>query len=167
LVLYRLEDVVAIYMKYGSIDGPVTTKGFEKWIELNSFQFGVGRSISTAARSSIGRESSEPSISEITVTKPMDVSSNGLFQDAVGGDLAADVTIKFTSTTKDGVVTFLTYQLTNTGLSGYSASSGGDNPSESLSLNFTKVTITYSGLDPKTQGKPNTIGYDLTQMAKV
>ena len=34
---------MAIYMKFGSIDGAVTTKGFEKWIELNSFQWGVGR----------------------------------------------------------------------------------------------------------------------------
>jgi type VI secretion system secreted protein Hcp len=158
---------MAIYMKFADIKGPVTTKGFEDWIELNSFQWGVGRGVGSAARSSTGRESSEPSISEIVVTKPMDISSNKLFQDATGGDLAAEVTLKFTSTTKDGVVTFLKYVLTDTGLSGYSLSSGGENPSESLSLNFTKIMITYSGLDPKTQAKPDTVGYDLTKMAKV
>lgn len=158
---------MAIYMKFGSIDGPITTKGFEKWIELQSFQWGVGRGIGSAARSDTGRESSEPSISEITVTKVMDISSNKLFQDATGGDLSADVTLKFTATTKDTVTTFLTYVLSNTGISGYSLSSGGENPSESLSLNFTKVMITYSGLDPKTQAKPDTVGYDLTTMSKV
>ncbi len=158
---------MAIYMKFGSIDGPITTKGFEKWIELQSFQWGVGRGIGSAARSDTGRESSEPSISEITVTKSMDIASNKLFQDAVGGDLSAEVTLKFTATTKDTVTTFLTYVLSNTGLSGYSLSSGGDNPSESLSLNFTKVMVTYSGLDPKTQAKPDTVGYDLTKMSKV
>jgi type VI secretion system secreted protein Hcp len=158
---------MAIYMKFGSIEGPVTTKGFEKWIELNSFQWGIGRGIGSAARSDTGRESSEPSISEVVVTKSMDISSNKLFQDASGGDLGAEVTLKFTATTKDTVTTFLTYVLSNTGLSGYSLSSGGDNPTESLSLNFTKVMITYSGLDPKTQGKPDTVGYDLTKMAKV
>ena len=160
-------DLMAIYMKFGSIDGPVTTKGFEKWIELNSFQWGVGRGVGSAARSSTGRESSEPSISEIVVTKPMDIASNKLFQDASGGDLSSEVTLKFTATTKDTVTTFLTYKLTDTGLSGYSVSSGGDNPSESLSLNFTKIMITYSGLDPKTQGSPDTVGYDLTKMSKV
>jgi type VI secretion system secreted protein Hcp len=158
---------MAIYMKFGSIDGPITTKGFEKWIELSSFQWGVGRGIGSAARSDTGRESSEPSISEITVTKLMDIASNKLFQDATGGDLSAEVTLKFTATTKDTVTTFLTYVLSNTGLSGYSLSSGGDNPSESLSLNFTKIMITYSGLDPKTQAKPDTVGYDLTKMSKV
>jgi type VI secretion system secreted protein Hcp len=158
---------MAIYMKFGAIDGPITTKGFEKWIELQSFQWGVGRGIGSAARKETGRESSEPSISEISVTKAMDIASNKLFQDAVGGDLSAEVTLKFTSTTKDTVTTFLTYVLSNTGLSGYSLSSGGDNPSESLSLNFTKIMITYSGLDPKTQAKPDTVGYDLTKMSKV
>ena len=158
---------MAIYMKFGSIDGAVTTKGFEKWIELSSFQFGVGRGIGSAARGDTTRESSEPSISEITVTKAMDVASNKLFQDATGGDLASEVTLKFTATTKDSVITFLTYTLSNTGLSGYSVSSGGDRPSESLSLNFTKVMITYSGLDPATHSKPDTVGYDLTKMSKV
>ena len=158
---------MAIYMKYGSIDGAVTTKGFEKWIELHSLQWGVGRAIGTAARGLTSRESSEPSISEVVVTKKMDVASNKLFQDAVGGDLSSTVTIKLTTTTKDTVTTFLKYELTNTGLSGYSLSSGGDAPVESLSLNFTKVMITYTGTDAKTGGSPDTVGYDLTQMSKV
>ncbi len=32
-----------IYLKYDGIDGDVTAEGHEKWIELNSFQWGVGR----------------------------------------------------------------------------------------------------------------------------
>ncbi|PPQ33360.1 Hcp family type VI secretion system effector [Rhodopila globiformis] len=158
---------MAIYMKYGSIDGAVTTKGFEKWIELHSLQWGVGRAIGSASRSPESREGSEPSISEVTVTKVMDVASNKLFQDAVAGNLANDVMLKMTSTTKDTVTTFLTYKLSNTGISGYSVSTGGDNPTESLSLNFTKIMITYTGLTPQTQGSPDTVGYDLTQMSKV
>ena len=158
---------MAIYMKYGSIDGAVTTDGFTKWIELNSFQFGVGRGIGSAARSETNREGSEPSISEIVVTKAMDVASNKLFADAVGGAMDSKVTLKFTTTTKDKVTTFLTYELTDTGLSGYSVSSGGDNPSESLSLNFTKIMITYVGTNAKVGGSPDTAGYDLTKMAKV
>ena len=158
---------MAIYMKYGSIDGPVTTDGFAKWIELGSFQWGVGRGIGTAARGETNREGSEPSISEIVVTKTMDISSNKLFADAVGGTMDSKVTIKFTTTAKDKVETFLTYELTDTGLSGYSLSSGGDKPSESLSLNFTKVMITFVGTNAKAGGTPDTAGYDLTQMKKM
>ena len=158
---------MAIYMKFGSVNGAVTTKGFEKWIELSSFQWGVGRAVGTAARGSTNREGSEPSISEVTVTKVMDVASNALFSDAVGGDFSTTVQLKFTTTTKDTVTTYLKYELSNTGISGYSVSSGGDNPNESLSLNFTKVMITHTGTDSKIGGAPDTVGYDLEKMSKV
>ena len=97
----------------------------------------------------------------------MDMASNKLFADAVGGDFSATVTLKLTTTTKDTVTTFLNYELSDTGLSGYSVSVGGEAPTEALSLNFTKVMITYTGLDSKTSGAPDTVGYDLTQMSKV
>jgi type VI secretion system secreted protein Hcp len=158
---------VAIYMKFGSVDGAVTTKGFEKWIELNSLQWGVSRAVGTAARGSTTRESSEPSISEMVLTKRMDTSSNKLFMDSVGGDFSTKVTIKLTTTTKDQVTTFLKYELTNTGVSAYTMQTGGEAPTESLSLNFTKVQITYTGMDSKTSGSPDTVGYDLEKMAKV
>ncbi len=155
---------MALYMKYGSIKGPVTTDGFKDWIECNSFQWGVGRAIGTAARGSTSREHSEPSLSEIVVTKPTDVSSPKLFLDAVGGKLDNKVQIKFTTTSKGAVTTFLTYDLENTGISGYSLSSGGDMPNETLSLNFTKITKTFTGEDPGVSGSPEAVGYDLTQM---
>jgi type VI secretion system secreted protein Hcp len=158
---------VAIYMNWDGIPGAVTTKGFEKWIELNSFQMGVGRAIGTAARGSATREANEPSISEVVVTKRLDKASTKMFQDATGGDLSATVKFKFTTTTKDKVETYLSFELSNCGLSGYSLSSGGDAPQESLSLNFTKVMYTYTELDPKTSGSPDTVGYDLTTMSKV
>ena len=155
---------MAIYMKYGKIKGAVTTDGFKDWIELNSFQWGVGRAIGSAARSSTSREHSEPSLSEISVTKSSDVATPDLFLDAVAGHLDNKVTIKFTTTTKGKVETFLTYEMENTGLSRYSLSSGGNIPTELLSLNFTKIAETFLGMDPSIGGSPKTVGYDLTQM---
>jgi type VI secretion system secreted protein Hcp len=158
---------MALYLKYGSIKGAVTTDGFKDWIELNSFQWGVGRHIGTAARGSTTREHSEPNLSEITVTKLTDVASPKLFLDAVAGKLDSKVTIKFTTTTKGKVETFLTYELENTGLSHYSLSSGGEAPMESLSLNFVKITETFTGHDPGISGSPETVGYDLAQMKTI
>ena len=158
---------MAIYMKWDGIDGAVTTHGFEKWIELHSFQWGVGRAVGTAARGAATREASEPNLSEIVITKRMDKSSTKLFMDAVAGDLSSTVKFKFTTTTKDKVDTFLAYELTNCGVSGYSTSSGGDAPTESLSLNFTKIMFTYTERDPKIAGSPDTVGYDLLKMSKV
>lgn len=158
---------MAIYMKYGSIKGSVTTEGFKDWIELDTFQWGVGRAVGTAARGAYSREHSEPTISEITVTKRSDIASPKLLLDAVGGKLDNKVEIKFTTTTKGKVETFLAYKLENTGLSGYSMSSGGDMPVEHLSLNFTKITETFTGFDPAISGSPETVGYDLTQMKTI
>ena len=157
---------MAIYMKFGAVAGQVTTDGFKDWIELHSHQFGVGRGVSSGAGGA-QRESSNPSISEISVTKLYDLASAKLYQDAIAGSFDTKVTIKFTATTKNKVDTFLTYELEECGLSGYSTSSGGDNPTESLSLNFTKITITPSPLDDKgVPKKGDVVSYDLRKMVK-
>ena len=158
---------MALYMKYGSVKGAVTTDGYKDSIELNSFQWGASRHIGTAARGSTTREHSEPNLSEITVTKLQDVSSPKLFLDAVAGKMDNKVTISFTTTTKGKVEKFLTFELENVGLSHYSLSSGGEAPMESLSLNFTKISKTFTGHDPGISGSPETVGYDLTQMKTV
>jgi type VI secretion system secreted protein Hcp len=159
---------VAIYMKYGSVAGSTTTDGFKDWIQVNSFQWGVGRGVSIPHGAEDTREGSEPSVSEVVVSKRMEKSSPKLWQDAVGGDFSSMVTIAFTSTTKDKVETFLEYTFTDTGLSGYSVSGSGDNaPDETLSLNFAKVSWKYSVLDAKTGGKPEVVGWDMTQQKKM
>jgi len=153
---------MAIYMNWDGVPGDVTTQGFEKWIELSSFQWGIGRGIGSAISGQASRESSIPSISEVVVTKRMDSSSPGLWTDSVAGQLNTTVKIAFTTTSKGATEQFLNYELTNTGLSGYSISSGGDMPTESLSLNFTKVMWSFTGMDPTVSGSPVIQNYDLT-----
>lgn len=157
---------MAIYMKFGSVDGQVTTDGFAKWIELHSFQYGVGRGVSSGAGGA-KRESSNPSISEITVTKNFDAASAKLYEDSLAGSFDTKVEIKMTSTTKNKVDTFLAYELSQCGISGYSVSSGGENPTESLSLNFTKIMVSPSPLNDA--GSPvagDKVTYDLQKMTK-
>jgi len=141
-----------IYMKFGSIDGDVTTEGYAKWIELNSFQYGVGRAVSSGAGGNT-RESSAPNVSEIVVTKHFDTSSAKLYQDSVAGAFDTKVQIKMNTTTKNKTETFLAFELSDCGVSGYSLSSGGDAPSESLSLNFLKIVLTPTPLDKSGQIK--------------
>ena len=155
---------MTVYMKFGEIEGAVTTKGFEKWIECESFQMGVGRSIGTAARGSSNREHSEPHISEIMVTKMLDMASNKLFEDSISGHLDSKVEFKFTTTTKGGVETYMHIKLKKAGLSGYSMHSGTDTPTESLSINFAHLEYSHSKLDSKGTGAPVKVTYDLEQM---
>jgi len=157
-----------IYMKYDdlAIKGDVTEEKHKDWIELNSLQWGVGRGISSPTGGSGDRESSAPSISEIVVTKPSDIASPKLLNEILQGE-GKTVVIDFCKTDKGNLEVYMSYTLTNTMLSGYSVSSGGDRPSESLSLNFTAIdpTNTPMGTDNAT-ASPETVGYDLA-LAKV
>jgi type VI secretion system secreted protein Hcp len=155
---------VAIYMKFGDVKGDVTTAGFVDWIELQSFQFAVHRNITSGA-SGAGRESTAPSLSDISISKHHDVSSTKLYNDALAGNHDTKVTIKMTTTTKNKTETYLTYELTDCAVSSYSQSSGGDLPMESLSLNYLKIVVTPTPLDKSGQVKKgDVVGYDLQQM---
>lgn len=158
---------MAIYMQMDKIKGNVTADGHKEWIELDSFQFGVGRAIATSVGKGKDREASAPSISEISVTKSMDESSPFLFQEATVG-LAKKVTIHFVTTGASKVETYLEYILENCMVSGYSVSSGGDRPSESVSLSFTKITLNYMVFDESgKQSSKFPAGYDLELGKKV
>lgn len=144
---------MALFMKFGDIKGSATEEHHKEWISINSFQFGVGRGISSPTGASADREASLPSVSEIVVTKEQDASSGPLFNQALGLADSVDVTIDFISTGKEDTP-YLQYLLTDVLISGFSQSSGGDRPSESLSLNFTKIEMKIAGSDPGNDQAP-------------
>lgn len=155
---------MAIFVKYGSISGEVTAAGYKDWIEVNSMQFGVGRGISSGVGGGSKREATAPSVSEITMTKSMDVASPLLLKEAIGGK-AVDVKIDLTQTDSSGKhVAYQKYILTNTLISGYSVSSGGDRPTESFSVNFTKFDSEYLNIDDKFSSKSTGhVIYDISE----
>ena len=92
-----------IYMQYGGIEGEnVSGLPGQGWIEIYSFQWGVGRGIVSGGSSSADREGSTPSVGEIVVTKPTDALSPNLLREvlgALGGTKRRkrDVSIVFTN----------------------------------------------------------------------
>jgi len=143
-----------IYVKYGDIKGDVTAdghKGSDCWFEVNSFQWGVGRGISSPTGGAADREASAPSVSEISVSKPMDIASYRLLDEALQGEGMA-CTIEFCKTDKGVLEKYATYILEDCMISGYSVSSGGDRPQESISFNFTKVEYGFVGMNDKNEG---------------
>jgi type VI secretion system secreted protein Hcp len=152
-----------IYMNYNdlAITGDVTESGHPKWIELDSLQFGVSRGISSPIGGVNDRESTAPSVSEIQVTKVTDQASLQLVNEALQGE-GKKVVIDLCKTDQGKLEVFLTYTLTNCMISGFSTSSSGDRPHESLSLNFTKIELrnVSMGADAKA-GNPESLTYDL------
>lgn len=155
---------MAVFLKIGDIKGETTQVTHKEWIEVNSFQLGVGRGISSGVGGGSKREATAPSVSEIVVTKTMDISSPLLFKAAIGGK-AVEVKIELTQTDDSGKhVAYQKYVLTDTLVSGYSISSNGDRPSESLSLNFTKIDSEYLNINDKFEAK--TTGHVVYDVAK-
>jgi len=156
-----------IYMKYDGIDGSVTATGHEKWIELDSAQVGVNRHVTNATGKGVNREASAPSVSEIVVTKALDCASTSLFKASLWGE-GKKVKIDFVKTDKDKIEPYLQLELENVLVSSYSCSGhGGDGgvharPTESMSLNFTKITYNTIQMDPSNKtAKPDRAMWDL------
>src|SRR5689334_111032 len=118
-----------IMVKYEGIDGESKVKGFDKYFEVQSYQFGVGRAISSS-RGTSTREGTTASVSEITLTKESDGTTLKFFQEALIGKLDRKVEIAFVRTGEDQATPYLRIELEGAGISGFSQSSGGDRPSE-------------------------------------
>ena len=157
-----------IYMNYKNlaVKGDVTEEGHQHWVELNSLRWNLGRGIRSPTGRSANRESSAPSISEITVTKASDKSTIKIMNEALQGE-GETVIIDFSKTNQGSMEVYMTYTLTNCMISGYSVNGGGDRPSETLTLNFTKIEC--KNIPNTAEGdadSPEIIIYDLAQ-AKV
>jgi len=138
-----------ILLKFATaVNGESTVTKHEKWITCEAVQFGVGRSISSVGGGG-DREVSNPSFSEVTLTKNMDVASAELFMQATCGKSLGKAEIHFIQTggTAAKGQVYLTLELDEAVVSGYSMSSTGERPTESFSLNYTKISYKYDKFD--------------------
>lgn len=157
---------MAIYMQIEGIKGNVEADGHADWIECNSLQWGVGRAISSKVGTAKDREASAPSISEVVVTKEMDKATPYLFTEACVGK-GKKTQIHLVKTDADKLESYMEYILSDTMISGYSVSSGGDRPTESISISFTKIEMKYvPWKDDHTKDSPIPASYDLALAKK-
>ena len=129
--------------KFGDIKGEVGIDQFTDQIRLDSFQWGVGVGVSSPSDSTNNeRSTSQPSFSECTVTKSFDLSSCQFMQKCAAGD-EMTVELNFIKSAGGENKPYMIVTMENVLISGMSLSSGGDMPSESISLNYTKFQVTY------------------------
>lgn len=151
---------MAIYMQLEGIKGSSTDSKFKDQMELNSFQWGAGLGVGSARGGD--RTTSEPSVSEITATKQLDKSSELLFKSLLMGDTITKGTVSFVAAIKGESVAYATLALEDVIISGFSQSSGGDFPTESVSFNFAKFDWSFTGRDDTQTGTATHLIYDLT-----
>jgi type VI secretion system secreted protein Hcp len=133
---------------------------------LTSVQMGAGRGISLGGGTV---SASDPSLSEVTISKMTDSTTPSLFVLCCGGTATVSqpinyVTIDFRKTGSSQV--FYRLQLQNVYVSGASTSGGGGIPSESLSLFYTKISWSYVTFDQYSKVQSTvTKGWDVVKNA--
>ena len=154
---------MAIYLKFGNVKGNVTADGYAGQIAITSVSFGVSRSVSMEAGNLSNRESSKPSLSQITITKMADNSVAALFKEALTGSAGQEAVLTFVRTGADKVQEFMTYKLTNCIISGYNISAQGDQePIENISLSYSAIEVSYKDHDASNKsGNPQRVSYDV------
>jgi type VI secretion system secreted protein Hcp len=159
--------MILLNFKGTQIKGTATVDGHKDWITVDALQMGVGRAISSSG--SGDRDTSNPSFSEISLSRASDPASPDLFMQAVCGKSLGDAEIHFIQTggsdTKQQV--FLTLILGGAIISSYSASSNGERPVETLSINFTTISYTYDAFSGDAPLSGTTKQWDLEKNQKI
>lgn len=150
-----------IYLRLGSgsqaIAGDHMSKGYENWIGLDAYQFGVGLAFNPATGMF-----SRPSVSELTFVQGPDSSVPYALAALASGSNIGQATIEYVRHTSNGPVTFMQLVLDDVLLSGLTLSSGGGTPSVSESINFGKFMQTVWEVDSAGQrSNARTVAYDL------
>ncbi len=151
-----------IYMQFPNATGGATANGYQGWIELTSLAFGMDRPTDSRVGSSGYSATGKLQVHNITISKPTDGASPQLTIAALQGTFDKTVNIAFTTTSQGGMVKFMSYQLTNCGISSAHTSAGQDGmPSESYSLSFGKIQFTFDNMDQSGKSSPTITGYNL------
>jgi type VI secretion system secreted protein Hcp len=98
------------------------------------------------------------SVSEFTVTKSADRATVDFLSAIQSGTIFTEIVVRYvTPDGGGGLIDYQTYRFKSAALTGYSTSSGGDRPSESLSIYFSEVEIEYVHIDSKGGLSPETM----------
>lgn len=159
------------YLKIEGVDGEVTATGVEGQIEIYSFSWGASNPVSVGSAGGTGLTAGRVSISSFNIMKKSDKTSTALFQACATGKNFTKATVTMRKAAGEGGQTpFLQYDFETVMVESiqWSGSSGGDDsPTESVSLAFAKVAITFSTVDAKgTAKKVGQAAWDLTKVTK-
>jgi len=127
-----------IYMKIEGIDGDVHAEGHENWHEIFSFSWGESQSASNSQGG--GGGAGRVSMSDLTVMKMSGKGSPLLMFACASGKLLPAVQMEMVRTTEGQGLILQRWTLTNAMITSFQVSgSGGEVPTESISLNYTKI----------------------------
>jgi len=158
---------VDMFIKIDTIDGESKDKAHPNEIQLESWSFGASQSGSMAMGG--GGGAGKVSFEEFHFNHKVDKSSPKLFEALVTGKHLKDATFVLRKAGANPVE-YLKITLSDVLVSSYSTggSSGESVPTESISLNFAQIKMTYLEQDEKgSAGAATEFGWDLKMNKKI
>jgi type VI secretion system secreted protein Hcp len=136
------------FLKIEGIKGESADTDHKEWILIESFSWGMTQTGATSGGG--GGGAGKVSVHDISITKSVDKSSPLLMLQCCTGQHIPEALLSYTKETPRGPVEYLKIKLNDILVSGYKFHGGGNDamPVDSLSLNFTKIEMTYMQHDP-------------------
>src|SRR3954463_7135637 len=129
-----------VFLELPGVQGESTVAGFEKQIELDSFQLGLSNPVQMGTEKVKGK----PSFSEIVVTKKLDKSSPTLMLRTADMAALPFARVRVTRSSATGESAVVRYCFTNVQVPSFSLSPSGDLPAESVSLSYGTIVQSYT-----------------------
>jgi type VI secretion system secreted protein Hcp len=140
--------VDVIILDLPGVAGECLLKGFAEKIECLSYSHAVAMQM-TSDVSNRERTSGKPNVQDFTISKYMDKASPVLNQTCCEGKKIGDGKVTVGRNEAGEVMPLIVYTLKDVMVSSVSAaSSGGDKPSETITLNFTAIQWDYTAQKP-------------------
>ena len=151
LIVQRADAAFDVFIKFDTIKGESIEKAHFEWSEAGSFSFGIESPFTIGSG---GIESGRVKAAPLTIRKLVDKASPQLFLRCATGEPLPTVTLELSRISgSTAPVVFYKMILSDVYVSNVHSDgvTGGDNvPTESIELNFSKISIVYSAMDPKT-----------------
>ncbi len=149
---------MAIFLQFDGITGESTVSGLDGFMEIQTLNWGTSRPV--AGAHSAARGTSEATVQNVVLTRQWD-SVTPMLVDAVWrGGFDNTATIRFVQTGSGTPTTYGEFKLEKCGIAGYSVIASGAQPVETLTLNFTKLTVKSFKVDDDMKTIPSTASYD-------
>jgi len=143
---------MGLFLLLTNITGESTDGKHTSWIRCDSASMPCFRSIPSGAVDS-GRSKGETTLGDCSISRSLDMSSPKIMLACAQGTFYTAVNLDFTTTIGGNSENYLAFVFNNAIITSYSVS-GNDTgmplPSESLSINFTGVSMSYTQLDNNT-----------------
>jgi type VI secretion system secreted protein Hcp len=155
VILAPAATASAAYIKFDGVDGEAQDRDHRSWSDLISFS----QSQLVPTNAATGRATGRVVFEDIVVTKELDKASPKLAEAVAKGKVFPTVVIHWARVVPGGTTqTYYSYELKNVQVTSYSI--GGSAPSDSvptetLSLNFEEIKVTYTESSETGQAKGN------------